>query len=134
MANIVNGTNLRFYWEGDPIGEATSCTVNLSRETREVLTKDNVSSWTAYLAGRKSGTVDFEGLIAYDTTNTAVTDIFTAYDNGTSITMRFTDDTATHPYWEAEVIITSMTMTGAVEENATYSAKWTITGAVTMTT
>ena len=131
MATVINGTNLRFYWEGVAIGEATSCTLNLTRETRETLTKDNVASWTQYQPGRKSGTCDFEGLISYDTTNTDVGDIFTAFDNGTSITMRFTDDTATHPYWECEVIITSMTMAGSVEENATYSATGTITGAVT---
>ena len=131
MATVINGTNLRFYWEGTAIGEATSCTLNLTRETRETLTKDNVASWTQYQPGRKSGTCDFEGLISYDTTNTDVGDIFTAFDAGTSITMRFTDDTATHPYWECEVIITSMTMAGSVEENATYSATGTITGAVT---
>lgn len=134
MATIVNGTNLRFYWEGTAIGEATSCTINLSRETRETLTKDNVASWTQYEAGRKSGTCDFEGLISYDTTSTDVTDIFTAFNNGTAITMRFTDDTATHPYWECDVIITSLSFSGAVEENSTYSATGTITGAVTQGT
>ena len=134
MATVINGTNLRFYWEGTVIGEATSCTLNLSRETRETLTKDNVSSWTQYQPGRKSGTCDIEGLISYDTTNTDVKDIFTAYDAGTSITMRFTTDVVGAPYWECDVLITSLTLSAAVEENSTYSASGTITGAVTQGT
>jgi predicted secreted protein len=134
MATIVNGTDLRFYWEGTAIGEATSCTVSLSRETRETLTKDNVQSWAAYEAGKKSGTFDFEGLISFDTTNTDVTDIFTAFNDGTSITMRFTTGDTGAPYWEAEALITSLSYSGAVEENATYSGTGTITGAVTQGT
>jgi Phage major tail protein 2. len=134
MATIVNGTDLRFYFDGVAIGEATSCTLNLTRETRETLTKDNVASWTQFEAGRKSGTCDIEGLISYDTTNKKVSDIFTAFDSGTVVVMRFTDDTATHPYWESSVIFTSLTFAGTVEENSTYSATGTITGAVTQGT
>jgi predicted secreted protein len=131
---IVNGTNLRFYMENAKIGEATSCTLNLSRETRDTLTKDTTGSWASFAPGRKSGTCDIEGLVSFSTTNEQVSDIFTAFDNGTSMTMRFTTDVNGDTYYECEVIFTSMTLTAAVEENATYSATATIIGAVTQGT
>jgi len=131
---IVNGTNLRFYMETNKIGEATSCTLNLTRETRDTLTKDTTGSWSSFAPGRKSGTCDIEGLISFSTSNTRVDAIYTAFENGTSTTMRFTTDVAGDIYYECEVIFTSLTLTGAVEENATYSATATIIGAVTQGT
>lgn len=129
MATIVNGTNLRFYLGGTAIGEATSCTMDLTREVRETLTKDNVGSWTNIEVGRKSGTMTAEGLVAYDTANYGIDDLFTAFDNGTYLVCRFTDDTPTHPYWEATVLATSFSIGAVVEENTTYTATFTVRGA-----
>lgn len=134
MATIVNGTNLRFYLGGTAIGEATSCTMNLTREVRETLTKDNVGSWTSIEVGRKSGTMEAEGLVSYDTTNESVSDLFTAFDNGTYLVCRFTDDNNGNPYWEATVLCTSFSIAAPVEENSTYSATFTVRGAVSQGT
>jgi hypothetical protein len=100
MANIVNGTDLRFYKGGTAIGEATSCQMSFTMETRPVLTKDNVGSFTRVEAGQRSATGSFQGLIAYDTTNESVSDLFDSYKNGEKFLLRFTDDSNGHPYWE----------------------------------
>ena len=128
---IVNGTYLRFYLDGYKIGEATSCTLNLTRETRDTLTKDTTGSWASVAPGRKSGTCDIEGLISYSTSNADVNSLFNCLDNGTEVTMRFTTDVAGDTYFECDVIFTNFTQTAGVEANATYSATATITGAVT---
>lgn len=128
---IVNGTYLRFYLDGYKIGEATSCTLNLTRETRDTLTKDTTGSWSSFAPGKKSGTCDIEGLISYSTSNADVNSLFNCLDNGTEVTMRFTTDVAGDTYFECDVIFTNFTQTAGVEANATYSATATITGAVT---
>lgn len=131
MATIVNGTNLRIYLGGVAIGEATSCTLEMSMETRDTLTKDNVGSYTNVEPGRRSATLSTDGLISYNTANKKVSDLTTAFNAGTTLVARYTDDTATHPYWEGSIIVTQLTMTSAVEENSTYSATFTVKGAIT---
>ena len=89
MATVVNGTNFRIYASGIAIGEATNCTMSLSTETRETLTKDNVASYTSAEPGRRSGTLQSEGLIAFDTTNLGIDDLFTHYNAGTKLVVKF---------------------------------------------
>lgn len=134
MANVVNGTNFRIYASGVAIGEATNCSMSLTVETRDTLTKDNVGSWTSSALGRRSGTLTSEGLIAFDTTNQGVDDLFTHYVSGTALEVRFrqTSSATAVPYWVCTAYITSLEFSAAVEENSTYSATWTITGAVSM--
>jgi hypothetical protein len=134
MATIINGTNLRIYLGGVAIGEATSCSLDLSMETRETLTKDNVGSYTSVEPGRRSATLSTEGLVSYNTANKKVTDLVTAFNNGDTMIARFTTGVATTPYWEGSVILSAMTISAAVEENATYSATFTVKGAITQGT
>jgi len=134
MATIINGTNLRIYLGGVAIGEATSCSLDLSMETRETLTKDNVGSYTSVEPGRRSATLSTEGLVSYNTANKKVTDLVTAFNNGETMIARFTTGVATTPYWEGSVILSAMTISAAVEENATYSATFTVKGAITQGT
>ena len=134
MATIINGTNLRIYLGGVAIGEATSCSLDLSMETRETLTKDNVGSYTSVEPGRRSATLSTEGLVSYNTANKKVTDLVTAFNNGETMIARFTTGVATIPYWEGSVILSAMTISAAVEENATYSATFTVKGAITQGT
>jgi predicted secreted protein len=134
MATIINGTNLRIYLGGVAIGEATSCSMDLSMETRETLTKDNVGSYTSVEPGRRSATLSTEGLVSYDTANKKVTDMVTAFNNGETMIARFTTGVASSPYWEGSVILTALTLSAAVEENSTYSATFTVKGAITQGT
>lgn len=131
---IVNGTNLRFYLGGVAIGEATSCTFSLTKSQREILTKDNAGQYTRFAGAQKTLTGTAEGLIAYDTANYGVDDIFTAFDNDTELICRFTTGTAGEPYWEASVKFTDLEFASVVNENATYTASMRGTSSVTQGT
>lgn len=134
MATIQNGTDLRIYLGGVAIGEATTCSLEFSMETRETLTKDNVGSYTSVEPGRRSATLSTDALISYNTTNKKVTDLVTAFNDGTTLLARYTTGDSGTPYWEASVIVTAISMNAAVEENASYSATFTVKGAVTQGT
>lgn len=131
-SGIVNGTDLRIYMGGVAIGHATACSLDLTRETRETLTKDAPGGgWATAEVGRKSATLSTDGMFSYDTTNKKFSDLFTAFDNGTLLLLRFTTDETSDTYWEGSGYITSLNLSAPVEDNTTYSATFTVNGAIT---
>lgn len=129
---VINGTKLRIYVEGAVVGRATTCSLNVSREMREILDKDNTGGgWVEYAPGRKSGTMSTDVLMSYDTANETAMDIFGYLNAGTAVTLRFTTEVAGDTYWEAEAFCNSISMNAPVEDNVTYTAEFTISGAVT---
>jgi len=128
---IVNGTDLRIYMNGVAIGHATTCSLDLTRETRETLTKDAPGGgWATAEVGRKSATLSTDGMFSYDTTNKKFSDLFTAFDNGTLLLLRFTTDENGDKYWQGSGYITSLNLSAPVEDNTTYSATFTVNGAI----
>lgn len=137
MANV-NGTDLRLYADGNPIGYATSCTLSLSRETRETVHKDNVGGYSTFEGGKRSASISFEHFYAEDQTlNSAtvnsVVDLFDLYA-GDSFTWRFSDDVTGHTEFSGSALLTELSFSAPVEENATSSGSFTVTGAVTKST
>lgn len=131
-SGIVNGTDLRIYMGGVAIGHATTCSLDLTRETRETLTKDAPGGgWATAEVGRKSATLSTDGMFSYDTTNKKFSDLFTAFDNGTLLLLRFTTDETSDTYWQGSGYITSLNLSAPVEDNTTYSATFTVNGAIT---
>ena len=131
-SGIVNGTDLRIYMGGVAIGHATTCSLDMTRETRETLTKDAPGGgWATAEVGRKSATLSTDGMFSYDTTNKKFSDLFTAFDNGTLLLLRFTTDETSDTYWEGSGYITSLNLSAPVEDNTTYSATFTVNGAIT---
>lgn len=132
----VSGTNLRIYKGTDPYGYATSCTLSMSIETREEISKDSSGSWSDVSVDTKSATLSFEGFFSEDTTINAAavestTDLFTDFNAGTSISWRFTTDVSTEVVYSGSGYITDLTFTANVGETATYSGTITVTGAIT---
>jgi hypothetical protein len=70
-------------------------------------------------------------MFSYDTTNKKFSDLFTAFDNGTLLLLRFTTDETSDTYWEGSGYITSLNLSAPVEDNTTYSATFTVNGAIT---
>jgi TP901-1 family phage major tail protein len=133
---VVNGTNLRIYDGAVPLGYATSCTLDMSAETRETLSKDGVSSWAESEVGQLSASLSFEGFFSEDTTINAVTvksieDIFTKFSAKTALSWRFTTDVSTEVVYSGSGYITALNISAPVEENTTYSGTITVSGAVT---
>lgn len=133
--SVVNGTDLRIYNDTKPLGYATSCTLDMSAETRETLSKDSVSSWAESEVGQKSATLSFEGFYSEDTTINSNdvesgVDIFDDFAAGTAISWRFSTDTASDVEFYGSGYITSYSITTPVEENSTYSGTITVSGQV----
>lgn len=135
---VINGTNLRLYIGSTPIAYATSCTLSFSRELRETIHKDNPGSgWAESEPGQKSGTLTVEALYNEDgTTNNYETPrtLFDALDDGTELSCTVETGVSGDNIYTFSAFCTEYEVTAAVEENATYSASFTITGEVTMST
>lgn len=137
--SVVNGTNLRIYDSDVPLGYATSCTLDMSAETRETVSKDSVSSWAENEVGQLSATLSFEGFYSSDTTINATTvknvnDLYDKFEAKTAISWSFQSAASGEFIYSGSGYITSLSFNAPVEENATYSGTITVSGAVTNTT
>lgn len=135
---IINGTNLRIYKGGTAIAYATNCTLEMTRETRQALTKDSPGSgWTENYVGQKSGTLTTEGLYSGPgdaTANIQVSDLFADFDAGTLLILKFDTTESGDEYFQASGYVTNLSIGAPVEDNSTYNATFTISGGVTRAT
>ena len=133
-AGVVNGTDLRIYKGGTAIGRATTCSLSISREMREILDKDNTGSWVTSAPGRKSASLSSDAFFTYDTSNVKPETLWSDLDNGTLVTWRFTTDEAGHKAWDGSGYVTEFSVNAGVEENSTYSVTITVSGPITLVT
>lgn len=133
-AGVVNGTDLRIYKGGTAIGRATTCSLSISREMREILDKDNTGSWVTSAPGRKSASLSSDAFFTYDTSNVKPETLFTDLDNGTLVTWRFTTDETGDKAWDGSGYVTEFSVNAGVEENSTYSVTITVSGPITLVT
>lgn len=137
---VINGTNLRLFVNngtGTPIaiGYATTCTIDLSAEERDTLSKDSVASWREFEIGQLSGTCSTEGLMTFDSSvngnsRREFSDLFTIFSAKTEITCWFTTNASGDDRYYFNGFITALSSSAAVEENATYSVTIGINGQV----
>lgn len=134
-SGIINGTLLRIYKDGTAIAYATSCTLSITRDIREALTKDSPGNgWREVYVGRKSGTLSTEGLYSGagdGTANEQPADLFDDLDAGTPLVLKFSTEVSGDDYYQASGYCTSLEFTGPVEDNSTYSASFELHGAIT---
>lgn len=129
--DIINGTDLRIYYAGNAIGESTSCTLSVSRETREILTKDSPSSgWRSVSPGRKSATLTVEALYSETSANVQPDALFDALDGGTVLNLTLTENTSTYNFYSFSAYCTSFEVNAPVEDNVSYSCTFEVSGAV----
>ena len=138
-AGVINGTNLRFYVGGDVVGHATSCTMSLSMEIRETLDKDSVSGYAGGAAGQRSGSLSFEGLGSEDIVLNAadvasMATLLTQFSSDTAFAWKFTTDATGDVSVTGNGLISDISISAAVEENATLSGTVTMIGAPTFGT
>lgn len=132
---VINGTDLRIYIGGEAVGYATSCTLDMSADTRDTIHKDSPGTgWAQSAIGTKSGSVSFDGFINEDSASAKVSDLFTYFDDETLIGCAFKTATSGDTRYDFSGYITSLSQTGPVEENSTFSGSITISGAITKTT
>lgn len=134
-SGVLNGTDFRLYLGGVAIGRATNCSMEMTAEIRTILDKDSPGAgWQEGSRGVKSATLSTTGFVSMDTANKKVSQIFTLFDAGTVSVCRFTTEETGDTYWEASVIVNSISFGAPVEDNVTYDIGFTVTGAVTQGT
>ena len=113
------------------IGEATSATLSVTREMRNILTKDSPSSgWVSNKPGQKSATLTVEALYSETSDNVQPDVLFDALDNGTVLALTLTENTAGYNFYSFSAYCTSWEVNTPVEDNTSVSATFTISGAV----
>lgn len=132
---IFNGTELGVYISDVLIAAATDCSLSLNMETIDITTKDS-GGYRELLGGLKSGSISCSGLIDYlDASNKDITDLWTAWENRTSLTLKFSkaNESTGELSFSASGFITSLEQSGGTEDTATYSVTFELTGAITDT-
>ena len=127
---IFNGTNLGVYIDGTIIAAATDCSLSLNMETIDITTKDS-AGYRELLAGMRSGSMSVSGLIDYQATDKDTVDLYTAWENRTSLTLKFSSEISSDTSFTASGFLTSLEQSGGTEDTATYSATFELTGQVT---
>jgi TP901-1 family phage major tail protein len=127
---IFNGTNLGVYIDGTIIAAATDCSLSLNMETIDITTKDS-AGYRELLAGMRSGSISVSGLIDYQSADKDTVDLYTAWENRTSLTLKFSSEISSDTSFTASGFLTSLEQSGGTEDTATYSATFELTGQVT---
>ena len=128
-AGIMNGTLIGVYAGGTLIAHATEGSISLNLDTRDATTKDS-SGTRDLLEGVKSGTISVSALYADDATY-GVDELMTAWSGRSTLTIKFSTEVTGDSYWEASAYVTSLEVSAGMEDNATYSATFELSGTIT---
>lgn len=122
---IINGTLLRISVGGDAVGHSTNCSLEVTAETRSILTKDLTGGWTSAKPGQKSWTGQVTGLFAEDAPGEKFKDLFTALSAGTEIAFEMSTDVTGDYKYTGTALVTSISLGAPVEGNVTYDVTFT---------
>lgn len=128
-AGIMNGTLIGVYSGSTLISHATEGSISLNLDTRDATTKDS-SGTRDLLEGVKSGTISVSALYADDATY-GVDELMTAWSGRSTLTIKFSTEVTGDSYWSAAAYVTSLEVNAGMEDNATYSATFELTGTIT---
>jgi TP901-1 family phage major tail protein len=128
---ILNGTVFLLKIGGTALPDQTEGSISINMETRDITTKDS-AGYRELLEGTRSGTISVSGLIDDDGSGGAGGVLFAELDSRTAQTLLFGLDDATDDYhYTCSAFCTSLEVSGATEDNVSYSATFEITGAIT---
>lgn len=127
---ILNGTDLLVYDGTHPILHATDCSLQLSQSSRDASTKAS-AGWKASLPGQRSWAMTNNGLVALDSAyNLAY--LMNLIINRTLVTIYMKTANSGDYYFSGLAWLTSAQLTAPNNNNATYSASFEGTGALSM--
>lgn len=128
---ILNGTVYLLKVGGTALPDQTEGSISISMETRDITTKDSLG-YRELLEGLRSGTISVSGLIDDDGSGGAGGTLFNTLWARTAVALVFGLDNASDDYnYTCNAFCTSLEVSGATEDNVTYSATFEITGAIT---
>lgn len=113
---------------------STSCSLSVNADTIDVSTKDS-AGFRALIGGQKSFSLSADGLMDFvSTTGSTDTDeLFTNMMNRTSVTFTFALDVQAGYKYTGSGFITSLEISGAMEDAPTYSVSIEGTGEISQT-
>lgn len=124
-----NGTAVVLKVEGTTIAKGKSNTFNLSRALIDVSNKDS-NGYKEQIYGQGSGSFDFDGV--FDESGTyGYEDLYDAITGKTILTVRMTSATTGDKYYEAECLISNLSLAAPMEDVETFTCTFEITGAPT---
>jgi len=138
---VFNGTDLILKLSSTSGGSefkllhATSCTISMASDTIDITDKDS-SGFLTQLQGQRSHTLQADGLMDFTSagTTTDPDEIFTQMMNRTTVSFTFQKDPAEGITYTGSGIITSLEISGGVEDAPVYSVSLQGTGALTTNT
>lgn len=126
----VNATDIGVYIGSTLISGATSGELSLSSAMIDITTKDSAGD-SEFLPGLRSGTLSVEALYTDDDADYNQSDLFAAWTGRTSLTIKYGTNTTGKKRFSASGYISSLSQSAGMEEAATYSAEFQLTGAIT---
>ncbi len=129
---IINGSNLKITLAAEDSSEImvnnlTDCSISTSVDLRDTTTKSN-AGYKAVLPGMMEATMSFSGMFANDATH-GFSELWTYQDDKTKLDIKLTQivgSGSTPNSGDMEFVakgyITSLDLTGGVEDNASFSA------------
>jgi TP901-1 family phage major tail protein len=132
---IFNGTLLVVKLGGVAFAHSTSCSLSVSTDLPDSTTKDS-SGWAQQIQGLRSWSVSTDGLAVIESAAALVNveDIFSSISSRTDVTLTFSTFVSGDKIWTGTAQVESLDFTGDMESPATFSASFTGTGALVMTT
>lgn len=133
MANtstgFVNGSDFGIYVGGTLIAVGLDNQLSLSKNMIEVSNKDSGSD-AEYIPGRGDGTVSGSCRIKYDAAY-GWGDLFGVYDDGTSVTIRYSNDTSGDDEYSFSAYLSELSRQDPDDDSSTIDYTFQKTGAVT---
>lgn len=130
---ILNGTVWLLSIGGTTLPDQTEGSISINMETRDITTKDS-SGYRELLEGVRSGSISVSGLIDDDGAGGAGGVLFSDLASRDAQAIVFGFDSAASDYnYSCNAFCTSLEVSGATEDNVTYSATFEITGSITET-
>jgi TP901-1 family phage major tail protein len=126
----INATSIGIYIGGTLIGASTSGELSLSGNMIDVTSKDSGGD-SEFLPGLRSGTMSVEGLVTDDDADYNQSDLFAAHIAGTELAIKYGVNTTGKKRFSAAGFITSLSQSAGMEDVATFSAEFQLTGAIT---
>lgn len=138
---LVNGTDLILRVGGtssndNPIAFATSCSLEVSMDEIDQTNKDS-AGWKSIIGGLRSWSVSSDALYQNEAeaSRTGFIELWDKIENRTKVYVELTVTSASsadsNKYYHGEAYVTSLSVNGGTEDQATYSVSLTGSGVLT---
>jgi predicted secreted protein len=120
-SEILDGVNLLLSIDGTPIGASSSCSVELTRATRNTSNKDT-GIWDSYAAGSITWSMSSENFVNFGGVN-GYDELFDAMVAGTpvEVSVDYKQDASNTWQLSGEAIITGLPLSAPKGENVSFS-------------